>query len=433
MRLRSQSQKYLPLTVDVSLLEKEMPESGKFLIGRQPIMNRNSQIVAYELLFRSAEAQPSARQKTSSHATASVIVNALSGFGMQQILGDRQGFVNVDCNLFMSDAIEILPPEQIGLDLADSCVDTPEVVTRCRYLKERGFSLALDNHEYLPELAELYDMADIVKIDMFRTPAGSLTPWVKQLRRHPAKLLAEKVDSSETFSKCQSLGFDYYQGYFFARPAVMEKRQMDGSHAALLQLLRLLLADATVGELDRVFRGSPALTYRLLKLVNSVALGMREKIRDVRHALSILGRQQLKRWVQLSLFSADSTDAQDNPLLELASSRAAFMEHLVFQHPTLCKQYGASDQAFMVGILSLLDSIYQVSIEEIVTELNLSDEVRLALVHRQGVYGRLLELTLMMERLEVGGGAAGLQEMGISLDRIIETQIKSLSRREVIE
>lgn len=410
-----------------------MTETGKFLIGRQPIMNRTGQIAAYELLFRSAEALASARLQTASHATASVIVSALSGFGMQQILGDRQGFINVDSDLLLSDAIEILPPELIGLDLVDGINFTPEIVARCRGLKERGFTLALDGHEYTPELAELYDLVDIFKIDLFRTPASSLTQQLTQLRSHPFKLLAEKVDSSEAFNQCQRLGFDYFQGYFFARPSVMEKKRLDSSHAALLQLLRLLLADATVGELDRVFRGSPLLTYRLLKLVNSVALGMREKIRDVRHALSILGRQQLKRWLQLSLFASDTGEVKDNPLLELASTRAAFMEQLVSQHPVLSTQHGAADQAFMVGILSLLDSIYQVTIEEIVAELNLSDEVRLALVERQGIYGRLLELTVMMERLELGGGAIGLQEMGISLEKIIEAQVRALSWREVMD
>jgi c-di-GMP-related signal transduction protein len=409
-----------------------MAQNSKFLIGRQPIMNRNDQIVAYELLFRSAESQATAKLKNASHATANVIVNALSGFGMKEILGDRQGFINVDSDLLLSDAIEILPPESIGLDLVGGIEVTPKIVARCRQLKERGFVLALAGDEQTPGQAELYDLVDIVKIDLLRTAAELLRPRVEQLRRYPCKLLAEKVDSREVFRTCQRLGFDYFQGYYFARPAVMEKKKVDSSHAALLKLLRLLLADATVGELDQVFRSSPTLTYNLLKLVNSVAFGVREKIRDVRHALSILGRQQLKRWVQLSLFSSDGAEAKDNPLLELAASRAAFMEQLVGQHPELSKQYSATDQAFMVGILSLLDTIYQVSIEEIVTDLNLSDDVRLALVQHKGVYGRLLELTIMMERLELGGGAMGLQEMGISLEKIIESQIKALSWREVV-
>ncbi len=410
-----------------------MATNGKFLLGRQPILNRSEQIVAYELLFRSPDSTGSAKLKSASHATANVIVNTLSGFGIKEVLGDRQGFVNVDVDLLMSDSIEILPREHIGLDLVDGIVPTERVLDRCRQLKESGFSLSLDLHAYAPEHAELYGLMDIVKVDLIQTAPDRLPEQVTLLRRHPFKLLAEKVDTVDAFKMCHRLGFDYFQGYFFARPSVVEKKRMDDSAAALLKLLRLLLADATIGELDQVFRSSPTLTYKLLLLVNSVSVGVRDKIGNVRHALTILGRQQLKRWVQLSLYSSENRDVKDNPLFELAASRATFMEQLVAQHPDLKDTYGATDQAFMVGILSLLDSIYQVSIEEIVAELNLNEEVRQALVNREGVYGRLLALTLKMERLELAAGATGLQQMGVSLDAVIEAQKKALGWRDMLE
>lgn len=409
-----------------------MGNAGKFLVGRQPILNRSEQIFAYELLFRCADSADSARIKSASHATASVIINTLSGFGTRELLGDRQGFVNVDVDLLMSDSIEILPAEHIGLDLVSGMEASPAVLDRCRYLKERGFILALDEAAHAPERTGLYDQVDIVKVDLMHTSADQLADRFCLLRRYPVKLLAEKVDSHDLFRMCHRLGFDYFQGYYFARPALVEKKKVSDSHGALLKLLRLLLADATVGELEQVFRSSPTLTYRLLLLVNSVAFGMRDKITTVRHALSILGRQQLKRWVQLALFSSEEGDVHNSPLMELAASRAAFMEQLATLHPTLSGQYGAADQAFMVGILSLLDSIYQISIETIIADLNLSDDVRFALVHHRGILGRFLDLTISMERLDLAAGAAGLQELGMSLDGIIECQKKALGWREMV-
>ncbi|MBT0664454.1 HDOD domain-containing protein [Geobacter pelophilus] len=406
-------------------------ETPKYLIGRQPILNRQEQIVAYELLFRSAESKSAASMKSASQATASVIMNTLSGFGIKEILGDKQGFINVDVEILMNNAIEILPKEMIGLELVGNILFNDVVIDRCRFLKEMGFVIALDDRDYTPELEEIYRLVDIIKVDLMQTPAEKLSTVIKELKRYPAKILAEKVDTNDAFNNCAKLGFDYFQGYFFARPSLIEKKRIDGYSSAMMQLLKLILADATFTEMEKVFRNSPALTYKLLLLVNSVSVGVREKIRDVRHALTILGRQQIKRWIQLALFTTENSQDIESPLVEMATARAGFMEQIAMEHPVLSKIHSAPDQAFMVGILSLLDSIYQVSIEQIVADLNLSDEVRSALVTRQGVYGKMLELTEMMERLELGSAAIGLQELGVSLDGIIASQIKSLSSKVI--
>ena len=407
-----------------------MSENEKYLIGRQPILNRSEQTVAYELLFRSAASLSAAQMKNASHATASVILHTISNIGIREILGDKQGFINVDSDLLMSDSIEIIPRELVGLDLLGSIDVNQEVVQRCRSLKERGFTLALDDHGRSAQHEELYGLVDMIKIDLAQTPVERLHELVDYFRRFPSKLVAEKVDSSDSFKMCARLGFDYFQGYFFARPSLIEKKGVDENCANLLQILRLLIAESTMTEIEQVFRRSPTLTYKLLLLVNSVSMGVREKIRDVRHALTILGRQQIKRWVQLGLFASggESRDS-DNPLIEMASVRAAFMEQTAAEIPALKGNRSAADQAFMIGILSLLENIYNISIDEIATSLNLSDEVRSALVERKGVFGRLLELTEMLESHEQAA-AEGLQELGIPLDGVIAAQIRSLSRQQ---
>jgi EAL and modified HD-GYP domain-containing signal transduction protein len=403
-----------------------MAESAKFLIGRQPILDRHNQIVAYELLFRSAESMVAAKLKNASHATANVIVSALSGIGLHELLGGKQGYINVDTELLLSDAIELLPKECIGFELQNSIKPDQRTISRCQQLRDAGFMLALDGHEYDPEYAGVYELVDSVKIDLMQTHTLPLAKQVKELRQYSVELVAERVDAQDVYDTCKQLGFDYFQGYFFARPTVLEKKSLSDSHATLLKLLRLLLSDALMSDIIDVFRGSPSLTYKLLLLVNSVAFGMTEKIRDIRHALTILGRQQVKRWVQLSLFSADANDSGDNPLVEMAAARASFMEELAANHPVLKDRYGATDQAFMVGILSLLSEIYNLSVEQMAGELNLSEEVLEALVGHKGVLGKMLELTITMERFELGAGAIGLQELGISLDEIIASQIKAL-------
>ena len=407
-----------------------MSSQEKFLIGRQPIINAAEQVVAYELFFRSVESLSSAEVKSASQATASVIVNTLAGLGVKQVLGGRRGFINVDASLLMSDAIEILPNAIFGFDLHLNGVIDEQLIERCRFLKERGFVLALDTETIEAGHEILYPLVDIVKIDMMKSPVEAIRGQLPLFRSHKVKLLGKKVDSQDVFTTCRGLGFDYFQGFYFARPSVMEKKKFNESQGSILKILRLLLAEATLTEIEQVFRTSPGLTYNLLLLVNSVSFGMREKIGNVHHALSILGRQQLKRWAQLALFSSDKEPAASNPLIEMAAARATFMEQLAFEHPRLAGVYKATDQAFMVGILSLLGEIYHVSIEEVVSDLNLSDEVIAALIQRTGIYGELLEQTILIERLELGAGAIGLQKMGISIDRIIDLQVKALSSKE---
>jgi len=405
---------------------------GKYLIGRQPILDGKEQVIGYELLFRSTESMSSAMVKNASQATASVIVNTLSGFGLQEIIGDFRGFINIDTELFMSDSLELLPKDRIALELQGSIPITPKTVDRCRLMKKNGFILALDDHQYNPDYEELYDIVDIIKIDLLKTPRNQLQDTLQKLRCHKPKLLAEKVDNREAFDQCKRLGFDYYQGYFFARPSVLEKKAVDESAATLLKLLRLLLADATITELEQVFRSNPAFTFKLLLLVNSVAMGVREKIRDVRHAISLLGRQQIQRWVQLSLFSSTDGQQDNNPLMDLAAVRATFMELIAAEHPLLKGQRSAPDKAYMIGILSLMERIYQISTDEIVNKLNLSDEVRMALTEHAGVYGTLLRAAELVERLELNELALSLQQMGIPCELALASQLKAYGwRREM--
>ncbi|HEX9078039.1 MAG TPA: EAL domain-containing protein, partial [Desulfuromonadaceae bacterium] len=173
-------------------------EEAKCLIGRQPILNRNEELVAYELLFRTAGAR-SAVIDDASYATASVIVNTLTGFGIGDILGNHKGFINMERELLMDDSLNILPREQVVIELLETLRVTPELVERCRFLKENGFTLALDDHEYSPEYHELYGIVDIVKVDLMQTPLHELEEMVRRFSRYPLQLLAEKVETQEEF------------------------------------------------------------------------------------------------------------------------------------------------------------------------------------------------------------------------------------------
>lgn len=399
----------------------------KHLIGRQPILNRNEQICAYELLFRSAQSLDAAAVNDASQATASVILNTLSGFGVRQILGKHRGFINLEFDILMSDSLELLPKDLVVLELLETIEVTPVLFERCHELKEKGFTLALDDHVFSPMYEELYQIVDIVKVDLFVTPVETLGPTLERYRRYPFQLLAEKVETKDEFLRCLDLGFDYFQGYYFAKPALIEKKKIDEGGVALLKLMRHLSDDADIGEIEKIFRSNPGLTYKLLLLVNSVSFAGLQKIKTVRHALSMLGRSHIKRWVQLALFATDGSQNTDNPLMEMAAVRGSLMEQMATACPQLRGIKEAPDQAFMTGILSLLEAIYDIPIQKISDELNLSDDVQQALTSRAGIYGTLLDMAEALEQADFTKVSELIGPLAIPYDIVIEAQFKAFN------
>jgi len=214
-------------------------QNDAYLIGRQPILNGREEITAFELLFRSQESIASARFESATQASSRVILNTLSTMGIENLLGKQRGYVNVDLDLLMSDVIELLPQQQVGLELLESIEITPEVVQRCRELKSRGYRMALDDHEYSPLFEPLYDgLVEIIKIDLFTTPLSELPEMVARFRRYPVKLLAEKVDSRDVYLHCRSMGIELFQGYFFARPTLIRKQRLANSVNSFLKLMQ---------------------------------------------------------------------------------------------------------------------------------------------------------------------------------------------------
>jgi EAL and modified HD-GYP domain-containing signal transduction protein len=405
-----------------------------FFLGRQPILNRRQEIVGYELLFRATTVN---RAEFDSHSQAaqactSVITNALSTFGLQEVLGGKFGFINVYLGLFLSELLELLPIGQSVLELLETIELDDHVAERCRELRNLGFKLALDDHVYSPAYHEFYSFVDYVKIDILDTGTEELPEIVRKLRQWPVKLLAEKVETFDQFEICAGLGFDYFQGYFFERPVVLNKKRLDVSDRAMLMLLQQLTADAPLEEIEQTFKENPSLAYNLLRLVNSVALGTREKIKTLRHAILMLGTDHLRRWIQLSLFSGKDARGIDNPLLEMAAVRGRLMETLVLQKLRQSTSSEQSEEAFMTGILSLLDVLFETPLDEIISYLNLNEEICAALLNRSGRLGELLSLAEKLEVTDFDAVTPLLDRCDITLDELLAAQLEAFNWRSSV-
>ena len=407
-----------------------MASCEKFFLGRQPILDRNQEIIGFELLFRSADIGH-AIFDSYSQACSDVIAHALTSFGIHEVLGGKLGFININRDLLMSDLFELLPQDTTVLELLEDIELDNQVIERCHELKTLGFALALDDHEFDPSNDQVYYIADIVKIDILLTGMEALPEVVEQLRNYPVKILAEKVETVEQFQICYDLGFDLFQGYFFARPVVLNRRKIDVSGLALLKLLQQLSTKASVETIEMTFREHPGLSYNLLKLVNSVSLGVREKIKTIRHAILLIGMSPLRRWTQLSLFAGHDSRSMNHPLLEMAAVRGRLMEIMLRQVSGQMSNEQA-EAAFMVGILSLLDVLFETPMEEIVASLNLTDDVSSALLQREGRLGRMLLLTEKLEVTDFDAVTPLLVECRVSLDQLLQAQLEAFNWRNSI-
>jgi EAL and modified HD-GYP domain-containing signal transduction protein len=390
-------------------------------LGRQPILDQKKTLYGYELLFRNARVPNAANVTDDSAATATVISHAFSELSLGEALDDKKIFINIGEELLFSDVLEFLDPRQVVLEILETIPITPEVVERCKVLGAKGFTLALDDIREITSLhAPLLPLVGIVKLILLEDWEEKAERIVRDLRecnrlprlsaqesRRPQEnrrpqdlmLLAERVETLEQFRKCVDLGFSLFQGYFFAYPTVLQGRGVNHDRFVLLTLLNQILGDADIRELEETFKRAPGLAVNLLRLTNSVAFGRRVQIISLRQAITILGRLQLQRWLQLLLFSSPNNRQQitNNPLLQLAATRAFLMEKLV----RLIRPDSRvlAEEAFMTGIMSLVPAILGMEMQEVLAQLtNLVPGIQEALLTHGGLLGGLLSVVESLER-----------------------------------
>ncbi len=379
-----------------------MPED--IYLGRQPIVDANNHLYAFELLFRSSMVN-NAGVFSDETATSSVITRALSEFGVDSVLDGYPGFINCAAAFLMSDEIELLPPDKIFLEILENTAPTPALMARCEYLRNKGYRLALDDFAGINELNRPFlPLMHTVKIDIRDLPGGNLAEVTRQLAPFDAVLLAEKVETEEEFEHCKLMGCQYFQGYYFSRPEVIKGKSLAPGQAALIRVMAILQKDdADIREIEDIFKTHPALGVSMLRLANSAAAGLRAPVNSLSSAIFALGRRQLERWVLLLMMADGKADGKISLLLHLAATRGKFMELLA---PSWCKDSAIADSAFVVGVVSVMDRFLGMDMEQVVDSLGLSDELRNALLQREGELGMLLSLTEALE----SGENQGVQE-----------------------
>ena len=403
------------------------PANTLLYVGRQPILGREQQLLAFALVLQDG--------MIASEGTGEYVDNplaqAFAAPASEQPLGPYRAFIQVDRDFLLSEVIETLSPALVVLKLKAGLAPTDEVVERCRQLVAKGFVLAVhdncDTNGEVDRAAALIQLAEIVAIDVAAADAAALAARIGQLRSGNRKLLAQNVETARQLELCQSLGFDLFQGYFFARPALNLSQKLKPAQLSLMRLLALAMEDADTSEIENAFKHEPGLTLDLLRLTNSAANGLTTRITSLRHAIAVLGRRQLQRWLQLLIYAnADSgKTAKDphalSPLLQLAATRGRLMELLAD-----CVQAGNrefADQAFMVGILSLMPTLLGMAMAEILAQLPFAQRVGLALTERSGQLGQLLTLVEATERADQDALAEAQRRLPAINARLLDSRL----------
>jgi len=383
-------------------------------LARQPIVDVNKELVGFELLFRASEVN-SADASDSVFATSTVIANAFTEIGLDQVIGSVDGYLNVDADFLFSEMIEALPASRIVLELLETTIADEQTIRRVDELRRRKYRVAIDDFiGNFDDFDALLPGVDMVKIDFEKLDELLVPMIVELLAKHKVTLLAEKVETPEQFRQAKDLGIRLFQGYHFAHPEMLTAKRSKPAKLALLRLLSLAMDDAETKDIEEEFKHHPSLTVNLLRLVNSAAMSRRQVVTSLRHALVLLGRRQLRVWLQLLLYTSDrENQSLNSPLLQLAATRGKLMEQLAARDGGT--QSALKDLAFMTGILSLMDVVLEMPLADILKELNVPVPVQAALLRREGALGTMLALTEQIEQADAAAISQSLAKIPGSL------------------
>ncbi len=364
----------------------------QILLARQPILDTNCETVGYELLYRDAKGCPPDEFFNATAATCQVLINAYTGILQRGNVRTLPAFMNINEELLFHE-LPSFAADNVVLEITEDVPINDKTSAQIRRLSDAGFKIALDDFVWKDEFAAIMDVVDIVKIDVLALKGKTLFHTLEKLTAYNVTLLAEKVETLAEFHRFRKLGFALFQGYFFAMPQVIEGKPISGNELTMMELLAELgNPDATPQGLEKIISKDPHLAVRLLKIVNSATFSLQRSISTINEAVVLLGFAELKRWAVVVSLSG-TLDIPDELCRELLI-RAKMCE-LIAPH-----YHAEAGLGFLIGILSGVDTLLSIPMEDISLHIPLSDAVNDALLHREGELGLMLNDVISFSRYE---------------------------------
>ncbi len=362
---------------------------ARVYLARQPIFDGKSKVFAYELLYRNSNSN-AASFKDASKATSELITNTFLSVGFDTISYGKKVFINLPRKFITGELPLPLDPAIVVLEILEDVSADPQALAGVESLIKQGFTIALDDFVKTEDNEAFLKYANYIKVDVLCVSDDELRDQVVGLSAFGIPLLAEKVETDARFQLCRKLGFQYFQGYFFSKPLIMEGKELSANQISMLNILaKLQNPECQVEDLEHIIGSDVGLSYKLLKIINSSFYNVGKTVESIQHALILLGLNSLKKWV--TLITLSSSQGKTSELLVLALFRARHCECMAE------KLRVKSDAAFTVGMFSLLDAIMDQPLPVLLEQLPLTLEIKTALLEGGGELGELLKAVIEYE------------------------------------
>lgn len=381
-------------TIQEKIIENDICNKSQIFIGRQPVLNPKLKVVGYELLFRSANVG-AFDGDNGDKATSQVINNALMEIGLDNIIGENLAYINFTKDLLINGFVELLPANRVVIEVLETVDVDDDVIAAVKKLVDAGYTIALDDFTFSDEWMPLIELAQIIKFDVMQHSIDEIKSQIRKFAGKKVKLLAEKVETQSEYEQLKAEGFDYFQGYFFAKPENISQQALSSGSISLLQLLsQIQKTDIEPSEIEKLISQDASLSYKLFRCINSAAFGLKSKMNSIKQAVVYLGIQRLKNWV--SLLAMTSNPDKPSELIHIGLVRAKMCELIAGEN-----NLSEKDSFFVVGLFSILDAILDRPMKDILEELSLESHLNNALLGYQGDLGDALCCSINCERCNV--------------------------------
>ncbi len=386
-------------------------------VARQPILNVKRQTLGYELLFRDGESNAYPAHVGSNRATYRLIVENFLSIGTNSAIDTSRCFINFPQESLIRGLPHVLPKERVVIEILETCQPNDELYEAVKKLSQSGYLMALDDFVYTPEWERFLPFVQIVKLDIMAMGIEEACTLVTQrlAKGVKRKFLAEKVETEAEFKAARKAGFSFFQGYFFSKPELVKQNYLSPEQVIAMELFReVCQSEVDFEKIEKIVSKDVALSYKLLKFVNAMSDRIEVPISSFRQALVYLGQDKLKVFVSLAVASFVSAN-KPSELYSLSLQRAQFFLLMARENPFNEHR----EQAFLIGLFSMLDALLDMSLDELVEQLPLSSAVKLALIKRQGPYGVLINLEECFERADWSGMELACRQLGLSLSDVM--------------
>lgn len=391
----------------------------KICLARQPILDLNESIVAYEMLFRQINATE-ANVTDGTSATADVIMNVFNNIGLSNLIGNKKAFINFDAYFLQNDIINILPKDRVVLEILENVVVDANLFTQLKSLVASGYTLAIDDFIDNESTRKLFDIVEIMKIDISDYSKEQLIEYSKLGKQHNLTLLAERVETKEEFAICKELGFQLYQGYFFAKPEYIEHQAIPSNKLTIMTILNDIMADKAISDIEKQILQDVSVSYKLLRYINSAGLRRDTEIKSIQDVIRLIGIKPLYRWLSLFLFTNDNKGEENSvsSLFTTALMRAFFLEHIAIH-----TDKKLANDLFVLGIFSYLDTLLSMPFSEILEDICIGEDIKTALLNQAGPYNDYYQLALLIDTTDDIKLATSLTNLNLSEEDLTEATL----------